>query len=305
MAGGVMSLGDFQNAIHEGLVSRWVSIGRDKQPDMIPLMFNRSGSNQAVEIHTLYNGFDLMVPIEEGGTAPPDSFEQQESKYYTHQEYRKSFNVTRKLLDDGKGFDVMQKGTQQLSVAYTESQNIMGYSVVNNAFSAELAADGVAIISTSHKSTAGTTSNRLSTNAAISEASLEQINIEIKKFKNDRGIKINLRPVSVRVPVDLDAETCRLLNNPDRPATADRDINYLNKTGVFPGGYQDIVYISDTANWFVMTNEGEDGLMFMDRVNLEVKTTVDDETDNMIVRSYARWTQGCSNHICMFASQGL
>lgn len=300
-----MSLGDFQNTTYPNLVNRWVMIGKETNPDMLGEMFNKGSSNQAVEVHTLYNGFDLMEQIAEGGTAPPDAMQQQETKFYVHQEYRKSFNVTRKLLDDGKAFPVMQRGSEQLGKSYTETQNITGYSAVNNAFSSELSADGVSIINTSHPSRAGTTSNRLSTNAALSEVSLEQINIEIKKVRNDRGIKVNLRPVKVHVPVDLDATACRNISNPDRPGTADRDISYVNRTGVFPEGYMDNIYLSDTAAWFVSTTEKADGLQFLDRVPLEIKSTVDDETDNMITRSYARWSYGCTNHFCLFASQGL
>lgn len=305
MSGNVMTLGDFQNAVHD-LSNVWVINGREagRHPNRLPDMFTMGSSNKAVEVHTVYNGMDLMTPVEDGGIAPPDAFQQQHTKFYEHQEYKKSFVVTRKMLDDGKAFPVQEEGSMMLGESYVESQNITGYSAVNNGFTSELAADGVAIFSASHTSTSGTTSNLLSTSAAISEAALEQFNIEIKKFKDDRGLKANLRPNKVHVPVELDAEACRLLDNPNRPGTADRDINYVNNKGIFPGGYMDNVYLSDTAAYFVSTNEARNCMMFYNRINLEVKSTVDDETENMITRAYARWGYGCTKWLGLFASAG-
>lgn len=305
MSGNVMTLGDFQNAVHGELSNRWVQIGKGRHPNMLAELFTIESSAQAVEVHTVYNGMDLMTPVQDGGIAAPDSFEQKATKFYEHQEYKQSFVVTRKMLDDGKAFPVQEKGSAMLGESYVESQNITGYSAINNGASSELAADGVAVFSASHKSAAGTTSNILSTNAYISEAALEQVNIEIKKFKDDRGLKNDMRPVKVHGPVEIEADMCRLIDNPDRPGTADRDLNYVNKKGIFPGGYVSNIYLDkDASSWYVSTTDAEDGFMFYNRIGLEIKSTVDDETENMITRAYARWGYGCTKWSGLFYSAG-
>lgn len=305
MATQVITLSDFQNAVHPGLSNRYVQIGKGRHPNRISDIATVEGSTQAVEVHTIHNGLELMTMVQDGGVAPPDKFNQQRTKFFEHQEYKQSIVISRKMLDDGKAFPVHEKGTAMLGESYVESQNTTGHTMLNNGFSSELAADGVALFSASHLSTAGTTSNLLSTNAYISELSLEQVNLEIKKFKDDRGLRNDMRAVKVIGPVEIEGDMCRLLDNPERPGTADRDINYVNKKGVFPGGYMDDVYLSDPAAWFVQTTDNSDGLMFYNRIAFELKSFVDDETDNMTIRSYARWGYGVSKWSGYYASQGL
>ncbi len=70
--------------------------------------------------------------------------------------------------------------------------------LLNNAFSSSyVGSDGVALISSSHPTIAGSFSNTLATQADLNETSLEQSLIDINAFTDERGLKIAAQGVKL------------------------------------------------------------------------------------------------------------
>jgi hypothetical protein len=126
----------------------------------------------------------------------------------------------------------------------------------------------VALGSTSHPSIAGNWSNILSTAADMSEASLEDLNVQIMNATNERGLKISLMPKSLIVPPALVFEAARILKSQLQNDTANNATNAMRSMGLFPEGAKVNHYLTDTDAWFIRTN-APNGLKFFSRIAAE------------------------------------
>src|SRR5690606_20127984 len=116
------------------------------------------------------------------------------------------------------------------------------------------------LFSTAHPLWAGgTQSNKLATPADLSEAALEEAFIQIGDWVDDRGIPVDIRPKRLIIPTELQFVAERILNSPNRPGTADNDINAIRSTGALPGGWETNQRLTDPDAWFIIT-DCEDGL---------------------------------------------
>jgi hypothetical protein len=214
----------------------------------------------------------------EGESITWDSIDQSwvfRSPVYT---YEKSIRITREMIRDNVYEDLLPRaGREQLkSLAY--ARDIAQANIINNATTSGVTyGDGVVLASTSHPIQAGgNNSNRLAVDADLSEEALENMVILIDNFVNDDGLKSNYAPRRLIVPTALRFEAKRILKNPDRPATADRDINVLHMEGDIP---EVCVWkhLTDADAFCVQTN-AEDGLMTVRREGIFTMSSQDFDT---------------------------
>lgn len=303
---GIISSAAFSKAVYPRPFTGWLGLGYEMYPDLVPECFTVKSSDQSIEEDTILSGLSTMQRVSEGGSNPYDDMGQQRTQQYIPADYRLGFIVTKNLIRDGKGLKVVEEGSKQLGVAYNETRNITAYSLMNNAFNGTIvSADNSTLITSTHASTSGNYSNILSTNASLSEASIEQMRIDLKAIKNDRGIRMQVRPMKLVVPANLEFEATRYLESEYRPSSSDNDINVINKVGLFKDGKVVIDYLTDSNAWFVLTNVSEHGLTFWQRQDLELSNDTFFDNDNARFKGHARWMVGCSEWRHIFGSQGL
>ena len=284
-----MGTGDFQKLVYPKPFTSWIGLGYTMVPDMVPMVFNVKSSDQSVEEITILEGLGTMVPTSEGESTPYDSLSQGLTKRVTHADYRLAFSVTKNLIRDGKAFSITEKGATELGKSYTETRNRIAFNFMENLFtSGYTSADGAIAISASHPTSVGNMSNVLSTAAALSEASLEQLITQMKDIKNGRGFRIRMRAQKLIVPAELEFEAHRILMSNLRVGTPDNDPNALKDMRKIPGGFSVVDYLDDTTAYYLLTDQSTDGLTFFDRQGLEVNNDTHFDTDNFRVKSHAR-----------------
>ena len=147
--------------------------------------------------------------------------------------------------------------------------------------------DGKELLATNHPSVSGNQSNELATAADLSEASLEDLTIQIMNAVDPKGLKISLTPKRLIVPTALVYDAERILKSQLRSGTADNDTNALRAMGVIP----EVVvnhYLTDTDAWFIRTN-APDGLVWFDREAVQFTKDTDFDTDNAKAKGYMRF----------------
>jgi hypothetical protein len=174
-----------------------------------------------------------------------------------------------------------------LAFSGTQTRDRIGANVLNRVIASSFTGgDNVALGSVSHPTRAGNQSNILSTAADLSEASLEDLTIQIMDAKDFRGLNINLTPKRLLVPTALVYDANRILKSNLRQGTADNDANVLKLLGVIP----EIVvnnYLTDSDAWFIKTGV-ESGLCWFDRTLPEFKQDNEFDTDNAKAKLYFR-----------------
>jgi hypothetical protein len=120
-------------------------------------------------------------------------------------------------------------------------------------------------------------------------------------FKDQAGLKIFARGRRLVIPPQLEPVAIRLTKSELRPGTSDNDVNAIMMTaGGLSEGYIVNDYLTDTNNWFLLTNI--DGLAYMERVKFESDMQVDFVTDNLLVKGYERYSFGYYNWRSIFGS---
>jgi hypothetical protein len=190
-----------------------------------------------------------------------------------------------------------------LAFSMAQTRENVGANVYNRVINASYTGgDAVALGSTAHPSVSGNQSNILATAADLSEASLEDLTIQIMNATDPKGLKISLRPKSLIVPTALVYDANRILKSNLRVGTADNDTNALKLVGAIP----EIVvnnYLTDTDAWFIRTN-APDGLCWFDREMPQFTKDEDFDTDNAKAKGYMRFVPFWGDWRGLYSSSG-
>ena len=95
---------------------------------------------------------------------------------YLYKVYGLAFSLTKVLVEDGDHIRIGQTYAKHLAQSLIETKETLGANILNRAFNAAYpGGDGVALVANNHPIVNGTFSNVLTTPAALSQTSLEQL----------------------------------------------------------------------------------------------------------------------------------
>jgi hypothetical protein len=299
-----MTRAQFAKQLQQGLNTVW-GLEYRSHPEEWRRVFQVENSKKAFEEDQLVSGFGAAVVKPEGSAITYDEAQEAWTSRYTHATVALAFSITEEAIDDNLYMSVGSKYAKALARSMQHTKEIKCAAVLNNATSASfLGGDGKSLLATDHPlAGGGTFSNKLATPADLSEASLEDILIQIRKAKDDRGIPIALRAVDLIIPPDLEFIACRILDSSLRTNTADNDVNAINKKGIFGRDPVVITRITDADFWAVKT-DAMDGLKLFQRKAVQTKAEPDFNTSNYRFKSWERFSTGWTDPRCLYGSEG-
>jgi hypothetical protein len=279
-------------ALFPGL-KKWYGEAYDEHKVEYTDLFDVDTSTRAYEEIMGTTGFGLAAVKTEGNSIAYQEDSQAFLSRFAHLVYGLGFVLTREMQEDDLYGMVGKRRSKKLAFSLRQTKELVHANIYNRAFnSSYVGGDGVELISTAHPNFAGGTwSNELATPASLSEASLEQICIDIMRWEDDAGLKIAIMPKTLIVPPELVFEAERILRSPYRPDTANNDINALYVMGKFPGGIKVNHYLSSTTAWYVRTN-APDGMMSFNRRGMEFDVDNDFDTENAKYKATERYSAG-------------
>jgi len=300
----VMNRAKFAKELQEGLDSVF-GLDYDSHDEEWRGCFEVQNSKKAFEEDVLVSGFGAAPVKAEGSSVAFDEASEAWTSRYTHETIALQFAITEEAIEDNLYMSMGAKYAKALSRSMIHTKEIKGASIFNNAFSGSyLGGDGKALLATDHPlAGGGTFSNKLATAADFSETALEDILIQIRKAKDDRGIPIALTPKKVIVPPELEYVATRILDSDLRAGTADNDINAVKRKGIFSSAPHIITRLTDADAWFVKTDCPE-GLKYFDRVGLKKRIKTDHDTGNYQYLVRERYSMGWSDPRTIFGSEG-
>lgn len=274
-------------------------------PDEFRALFDTESSDKRYEERVQRTGFGLAPIKPEGESIQYDSAQEGFTSRMTNVTYALGFKITEEAVEDNL---YMEAGTQYsawLARAMKQTKENVAANVYNRAFnSSYVGGDGKELLATDHPSLSGSQSNELGTPADLSEAALEDLTIQIMQATDDRGLRIQLKPKSLIVPVQGYYEAGRILRSELRPGTANNDINALKAMGVIP----EVVtnhYLTDADAFFIRTDmpSGE-GLIHQERRAIRFKQDEDFDTSNLCYKADERYAFGWASWRGVFGSAG-
>jgi len=311
---GVITTSSFAKSLWPG-VNTWYGQAYDEYPVEWDKLFEKNTSRRAFEEDVGTSGMGLAVVKDQGGSVVYDTTRQGFTSRYQHVTYGLGFIVTREAFDDDLYDVVGKKKAQGLAFSMRQTKEIIAANIFNRAFNTGYAGgDGASLIASAGSASVGgsatapnvaggTYTNGSSAAVDLSEAALEQACIDIADFKNDRGLKIAVRPRKLVLPKELMFEANRILKTDGRVGTDLNDINAIKTMGMIP----EVVvnhYLTDTDAWFILTDV-KDGLKYFERRADEFGMDEDFDTENAKYKATARYSFGFTDRRGIYGSPGV
>lgn len=246
-------------------------------------VFSVENSKRQTEISLGVVGFDNVPEKPEGAPYATAVLRPGHEKQVSHTEFGLAFDVTQTALEDDL-YKQLNKHAMWFMFACKYVQETRAANVwLNNAFSTERTADGVAAFSTAHVlAGGGTASNRPATDAAFSYNALRDLIILLAtQTKHDSGqLAMAMEDMILFGPPQLEMLFDRVVNSTGLPQSADNDRNPIKARRNI-----DILvnplFTSTTAWGLIAKNKSLHGLSAYERVPITVEETrIDPNTGN-------------------------
>jgi hypothetical protein len=225
---------------------------------------------------------------------------------YVYKVFGLAFALTKVLVEDGDHISIGQTYAKHLAQSLIETKETLCANILNRSFTGGVYAggDGVALVANNHPIASGTFSNQLTTPAALSQTSLEQILIQIRNAVDNNGKRIRLNPEKLVVSPSNVFQAEVLLKSVLRTGNANNDINPVKSMGMLGGGQANLSRLTSTTAWWIKT-DAKVGLQLMMRRALEKSMEGDFETDSMRYKATERYIPGFTDPRTVYGTAGI
>jgi hypothetical protein len=309
MAGTILRSADFR-AVVEPILNQVYDGVYDQRADEYKKIFAQSnGIARSYHEEPMLYGFGSAPELPDGMPVTYDQGGQLFIKRYPYTVFGLAFAITKVLQEDGDHIRLGSTYAKHLAQSMTETEETVHANHLNRAFtSGYVGGDGVILCSNAHVDAIGagtganSRSNLLTTSAALSQTSLEQMLIQIRQAEDPRGKKIRLQPKKLIVAPGNMLQAEVLLKSVLRAGTNNNDLNPVKSMGLL----SDVVVLSrltSSTAWFVQTDAPE-GLKTLWRRKTEKGMEGDFETDSVRYKSTMRFGSGWTDWRALFGTSG-
>ena len=268
------------------------------------MIYTMENSDRSFEEATNLSGFDAAPVKDEGASIQYDTAQESYTQRYDHETIAMGFSLTEEAMEDNLYDSIAKRYTKAMARSMAYTKQVKAAAVLNNGFSSYNTGDNVTLFNTAHPLVSGgNLANRPTTAADLSEAAVEDMEIQIAGWTDERGLLINHMPKKLVIPRQLKYTATRILMSDMRPGTADNDVNANKQQNTIPEGWCINNYLTDPNAWFVVTDV-PDGLTFYERIAYQTSSDGDFDTGNMRDTARERYSFGVTNPRGVWGSPG-
>ena len=301
---GVITTGSTPKLLWPGLNQIWGMAYKTKTPEWSEL-FQTFMSEKNYEEDVGLTGMGLAPVKPETDALMYDTMKQSFVTKYTNVAYSIGFVITREEIADNLYAQFGAQRSRNVAFSMMQSKENVAANIFNRAFnSSYVGGDEVSLVNAGHPTAGGLLSNTPTVAVDLSEAALEDALVDISQFRDGRNNLINVMAQCLVVPPQLQFEATRLLKNPQRPGTADRDISAMYAMGLFPQGIKVNHYFTDSDAWFILT-DCPTGLKHFQRQAPKFEADNDFDTKNAKFSGYERYSFGWTDWRAVYGSPGV
>lgn len=305
LAAAPMRSNDFRAIVEPILNEAFDGVYDQRKDEWKQVFKERDGIARAYHEEPVMYGFGTAPNLPDG---MPVTYQQGgilfQQRYY-YQVFGLAYALTKVLVEDGDHIRIGRIFAEHLAQSLVETQETLAANILNRAFNASYPqGDGVTLNNASHPIVGGTFSNLLATPAALSQTSLEQMLIQIRKSVDNNGKKVRLNPKKLVISPDNIFQAEVLLKSVLRAGTANNDINPVKSMGLLESDPAVLSRITSTTAWWIQTDAPR-GFSMMMRRQLEKSMEGDFETDSMRYKATMRYIPGLTDPRCAYGTPGV
>jgi hypothetical protein len=296
---------DFRSIVEPILNEEFDGVYDQRADEWKQVFTERQGIPRNYHEEPVLYGFNAAPELPDGMPVTYDSGGVLFNARYVYKVYGLAFALTKVLVEDGDHISIGQIYAKHLAQSLIETKETLCANILNRAFNGSYTGgDGVSLVNTAHPIANGTFSNQLSTAAALSQTSLEQMLIQIRQAVDNNGKKIRLNPEKLVVSPSNMFQAEVLLKSVLRTGAANNDINPVKSMGLLGGGAAVMSRLTSTTAWWIQT-DAKVGLQLMMRRKLEKSMEGDFETDSMRYKSTERYIPGWTDPRTIYGTAGI
>lgn len=233
-------------------VQEWFGREYKNHPETWRKLFEISSSDKAYEEDVELTGFGYVPVKAEGDSISYDSEQQGYVTRYTNVTYGMGYIVTQEAIEDDQYTAVSKRRSTALAFSAQTTKETVHANIFNRAFNSSFVGGDSVELCGSHPTLAGNVSNELSVAADLSEASLEDLCIQIMNATNSRGLRIALEPQKLLIAPGNYFNARRIIESELQNDTANNARNIVGT--MFRGGLVCWTFLTDADAWFVLTD---------------------------------------------------
>ena len=250
-------------------------------------------------------GFGMAPEVPDGASISYESGGILYNATYVYKVYGLAFALTQVLVEDGDHINMGRVYSEHLAQSIVETKETNAANIINRAFNASYTGgDNVSLISNAHPTKAGNQSNQLNTAASLSQSSVEQLLVQIRRAKDSAGKQIRLMPEKLVVSPENIFQSEVIVKSVLRSGTANNDINPIKSMGLFSKGVATISRLTSTTGWYIQTNSTK-GLQLKTRRKLKKSMEGDFDTDSMRYKATERYAFGWTDWRDIYGTPGM
>ena len=281
-----------------------------EKTSVLPLLFNMDTSKNWGEKYSAMTSMEGFKPVGENGAKPADGMKESYSKTFEHMVWKDSFSISREAVDDAKTLDLTKRPLAFIT-GYNRTREKFGAQLFGAAIKGEktfkigtatfdaTCADKEALFSKTHKSFTGECADQSNQFAdAFSNDALMALESKMQDFKDDNGQILDIAPDTILIPNEytLKKNVFAAIGADKDPNTANNGFNYnFGRWNVIVWPYLNQFIKNGTLPYVLMAsgyNKDNSGAVWLDRVALEVKSYIDNNTDANVWGGYSRFSAG-------------
>lgn len=283
-----------------------------EQQSIIKELFQMGKSTHYGEKMTSLTAMDEFQAVGENGAYPKTGMQEGYSKTLEHMTWKNSFSITREIIEDGKLMDLRKKPAGFVT-SYYRTREKYGAAILGTAITGGTSlsfngkafdvsgADNQCLFYGAHPSkVSGSTQSNIYSDA-FSDTALSQMETLMQNFCGDNDEILDVAPDTIIIPnlYTLKKSVFAAIGADKDPATANNGFNYqFGRWNVIVWAYLNKYITSGTAPWLLgdsKYNKEVGSLVWLDRTDLEVRSTLDENTDANVWRGYSRFIAGVND----------
>lgn len=282
------------------------------------VLFDMNKSKNYGEKLTGFTAMDDFQVAGENGAYPVTGMQEGYSKLLEHVTFKNSFSISREMVDDAKVVDLRRK-PEGFVTSYYRTRERFAAALIGGALSgassvkfaggtfSTLGADGEKVFSANHKTKIkGTTFANVFSDEFSADA-LGKLEVMMQNTVGENGEILDLAPDTIVIPNDFATKKAVFAAiGADRdPETANNGFNYLfGRWNVIVWPYLNQYVSGSTVPWVLFDSDYNKSVgtnVWFDRIDLEVRSRIDENTDANVWRGYARFIAGFNDWRGMYA----
>ncbi len=290
-----------------------------EQRSVLKELFTMGTTENFADTYTGMTAMEGFKPVGESGAYPTDGMRESYKKIVEYFTWKDSFRISKEIIEDSKMMD-LRKRPQNFMTGYQRTRERYGAAMYGGALQMQkqitfmgqkfdiTCNDGKPLFAKDHPSILDEKFKQCNVfSDEFSAKALGKLETRMQNFCGDAKELLEVAPTTIVIPNDADLKEAvfAAIGADKNPINSDNAFNYVyGRWRIVVWNYLNDFVKAGKKPWMLFDpdySEKFGGAVWNDRIQLEVRSTIDDNTDANVWRGRSRFGAGYNDWRCVAA----